>query len=52
VLHAAWKALPSQVTPLAIVVAFLFSAAVGIFSGAYPAWRAAQLDPIVALRHE
>jgi putative ABC transport system permease protein len=40
------------ISPTAIIVAFAFSALVGLFFGLWPARRAASLDPIQALRYE
>ncbi len=43
---------PAAIDPFTVITAILFSAAVGVFFGFYPAYKASRLHPIEALRHE
>ena len=44
--------LATKVTLWSVLVAFFFSAGIGVFFGVYPAYKASKLDPIEALRYE
>lgn len=46
---AGWK---TVVTPWSVILSLIMSAGVGLCSGLYPAYQAAMMDPIKALRHD
>ncbi|MCA8952200.1 MAG: ABC transporter permease [Planctomycetes bacterium] len=47
-----WFDQETIILPQHVALAFGISAAVGVVFGIYPAWRAANMDPVEALRHE
>ena len=49
---ARFSELPVNITPVSVLVAFLFAGLVGVFFGLHPARKASQLRPIEALRYE
>ena len=51
-LIAYFSPLPATLEPWSVVLGIGITAGVGLFFGAYPASRAARLDPIEALRRE
>ena len=46
------KAMPAELSPGIVALALLVSAITGALAGFFPAWRAARMDPVEALRNE
>ena len=52
VLVGTYTPYPTEVQLWSILISLTVSAVVGVLFGSYPAWRAARLDPVEALRYE
>jgi putative ABC transport system permease protein len=46
------KYMPAAMSPLIVIIALMVAAGTGVLSGFFPAWRAAQMNPVDVLRDE
>jgi len=46
------KIMPATMSPIIVAIALLVSLITGVLSGFFPAWRAARMNPVDALRNE
>ena len=51
-IRLAFSSFPASVSPMLVLLGVSVASMIGIFFGVYPAWKAARLNPVEALRYE